>query len=1270
MKRSKYMFSVTLFLSLLIGILCLPAALAGTAGQDQFPEGVVVIPAGTEVLIDDDHQTVSIKDNPVQITEGDTFIIYLQDLPIGYIARTVTIQDSVTVIATEKADKSVYALLKEKGEMKLTPDMYDFIPAEGVSYTIENAGSPSISIADRLKYEDGKLTVSLMKGNGGKTDIQFSNLRLSHSFSDGNISLELNGNWKITLKTTGDSLGEVPLGEIRVYGVGKIALSINIEMSIECSFAGSFSAGFNTSENGDGEIRKEFSVSKSSVEEKGEIALSLKLSAGIDVLVAEADIYAEIGVKTNVSSKVTTHDDRNPPITVHCEDFKIYLFSTVGAEVKYGTPDGSKKKIASAEFALIDENNSPFLLDVHFENGVRSAGCTEGMSSSIEPEAYHYGGKASSFGSTLLSTERERILENDINLPWDITTVGDYYIYNGRLDLNGNTLTINGDLIQSGGVLDVADGTLIVHGNYRLQTKDNERYLDSNGKLIMSSQEGKAIIDGDVYVQTNDENKITSGKLFVGGDIFQISTSSQQANFNPKLELTLTSGRNHTIYLASPANNQFGEMILEADTSIPSDFYSDTINVNGHHLTIEGNHYSVGPVDIGGGNMTVLGNMLHSSDIITMNRGVLQISGNYYGVAADSVFNGDPRGIKGGHSCLQMIYAEDEVHIEGDVIVKNNTYSTLPEHELKAGTLYLGGSFTQLNGSLLRNFAASAEHITVFNGTGRQEICFENEDCGFGTVRSTNDQLVFTGNVGWIKQDSDLHAFSENGRLVTSSYRDGIYGHENDLETFDVNGKQLFIEGNLAVSSSINLNGGQMIVDGTVLHDCYLIKANKGKLWIRGNYYGVGADSALNGDPRGIKGGHSCLQMIYAEDEVHIEGDVIVKNNTYSTLPEHELKAGTLYLGGSFTQLNGSLLRNFAASAEHITVFNGTGRQEICFENEDCGFGTVRSTNDQLVFTGNIGWIKQDSDLHAFSENGRLVTSSYRDGIYGQENGLQTFDVNGYQLTIVGNVVLSSAVDLNGGKLMVEGMLIHDRDVIYLNEGKLHVVGNYYGIGKDSDLSAGTDGMIGVYSGLKMIHEDDEAYIDGDAIVKNREHELKAGTLYLRGNFTQLKWSSINIFKAEEGHKTILDGPNQQIVLFENTKCSFGTLIITKPKQTYVFNPDPCWIELIEMFRPEYGIPEFVLPASLQAIEEFAFEGIAAHVVYVPDTCQQIGNYAFKDSELYQIRIPKNCRIGEEPFSGCTEVYIYSSAGSFAEEYCAVHDNCTFVVERVEDAEE
>ena len=96
-----------------------------------------------------------------------------------------------------------------------------------------------------------------------------------------------------------------------------------------------------------------------------------------------------------------------------------------------------------------------------------------------------------------------------------------------------------------------------------------------------------------------------------------------------------------------------------------------------------------------------------------------------------------------------------------------------------------------------------------------------------------------------------------------------------------------------------------------------------------------------------------------------------------------------------------------------------------------------------------------------------------------------------------------------------------------------------------------------------------------------------------------------------------------------------------------------------------FGTPTFTLPASTKSVGESAFEGLPMTIVEIPDGCTSIGANAFKDcANLTQIRIPASVTsIDTAAFEGCANVFVYGTAGSAAQTFCADHANCAFVAE-------
>lgn len=86
-------------------------------------------------------------------------------------------------------------------------------------------------------------------------------------------------------------------------------------------------------------------------------------------------------------------------------------------------------------------------------------------------------------------------------------------------------------------------------------------------------------------------------------------------------------------------------------------------------------------------------------------------------------------------------------------------------------------------------------------------------------------------------------------------------------------------------------------------------------------------------------------------------------------------------------------------------------------------------------------------------------------------------------------------------------------------------------------------------------------------------------------------------------------------------------------------------------FQPLMNNPDFVLPPRLNTIEEEAFSGINASMIYIPDGATSIGEKAFRNCiNLQEIRIPESVQsIADNAFEGCrNDLYIYSTEGSSA----------------------
>ena len=113
------------------------------------------------------------------------------------------------------------------------------------------------------------------------------------------------------------------------------------------------------------------------------------------------------------------------------------------------------------------------------------------------------------------------------------------------------------------------------------------------------------------------------------------------------------------------------------------------------------------------------------------------------------------------------------------------------------------------------------------------------------------------------------------------------------------------------------------------------------------------------------------------------------------------------------------------------------------------------------------------------------------------------------------------------------------------------------------------------------------------------------------------------------------------------TACGYGKshVIFTRPN-TYTVTDI-----LVTVDRTQEA---FILPNSVQIVEESAFEGNPAITsVFVPDSCTSIGANAFKDCvNLSQIRLPRDCDIDASAFEGCTSLaMVFAPEGGDTEQW-------------------
>ena len=560
----------------------------------------------------------------------------------------------------------------------------------------------------------------------------------------------------------------------------------------------------------------------------------------------------------------------------------------------------------------------------------------------------------------------------------------------------------------------------------------------------------------------------------------------------------------------------------------------------------------------------------------------------------------------------------------------------------RGGGVYMesaNGSFTMNGGSIADNTSSSdgggvavLDGSFTMNGGSVSGNMAENDGNG-GGVYFASGESVFTMKEGAVIRDNN------------ADYGGGVYINEGSfkMEGGGITGNEATRGGGLYVDEdamSVNITGG--ITGNTA-------DGFGGGIYTENDI--AVTESKITDNTAGGNGGG-----------VYVGSDFEYSTLTLTNSQINNNKATEAYDGGGgvFVGEYCSLVMNGGSITGNTTSANGGG---IC---------AIYRADSVTVQSGNIGDNKADGDgggVYCDANTLDITGSSITGNEAGYGGGVYAMDC---KFTMAGGSISGNTATTDGGGVAVEG------DTFVLTGGS--VTGNtagYDGGGvavRSSGSFTMTDGRASDGSATSGSITDNEARefgggvwvsdaatnvnLSGNAAIADNTAGGKSSGIYLEtGKVITVTGELTNATPIGIAMQTpgVFTGGLPGNGAAANFTSDDGTLIIV--------GTDSGELSLAE--KPDFGTPDFTLPAGITLIEEYAFEGIDAHVVYIPDGCAEIGPYAFKDCKsLTRVRIPSGCAIGEFAFEGCENLYIFSVSGGGAEQYCAHHDNCTFVAEQ------
>ena len=541
----------------------------------------------------------------------------------------------------------------------------------------------------------------------------------------------------------------------------------------------------------------------------------------------------------------------------------------------------------------------------------------------------------------------DRILKSDKNID------GDLLINDDILDLNGHTLTVTGNLIHSGGTININGGELIVLGDYLIQTVDGEKFSSSTGKLLMTNGSDAVTVAGNFVMQSSvsHANCLTNGVLKVGGDFSQLrgssnnfstsnnhtiilnGTSHQTINFYygtssaiTNLKISNSSEEGVTfkstirvkgkIYNTESVVNNSENIYADSCTVFENNEWNHNISFSGRitlsdNLKIKGDVYIRNEVNLPSNSKYAISEEGFSKDnpqnytfsvegSIYMLRGTLRINGGSLFIGNSVYFGALNSGKSGG---IIMNNDKDYVLVNGNIYHHS---STNDNYSLSAGLLELKGNFEQY-GDFSNYNEPSADFIFLLSGTSLQTVSVESDNFAFGIidVNNSNDGVYFASMINAIE-------LRRNGCKIKFAYDDSPGWTLSDDEV---------IEGDLTITrGTLDLNGHNLRVTGSLIQPGGIVLINGGELFVEGDYRIQGK----SGEDYTKSVGE--LKMQNESDFVNVSGSFVMQS---SKSHYNNLIAGILEIGRDLlVPLDGDS-NNFYCKESHTTVLSGSTVQNV-----------------------------------------------------------------------------------------------------------------------------------------------------------------------------------------------------------------------------------------------------------------------------------------------------------------------------------------------------
>ncbi len=490
-------------------------------------------------------------------------------------------------------------------------------------------------------------------------------------------------------------------------------------------------------------------------------------------------------------------------------------------------------------------------------------------------------------------------------------------------------------------------------------------------------------------------------------------------------------------------------------------------------------------------------------------------------------------------------------------------YKTFIQKNYHSGTLgdYVNGisdaEYEQLM-TAVDDLIASIKSAIAFNESVADRLYAENVQVYADEIYQMQIPTIDTG----ISEESYTSGLSTIKR-VSTSYA-GVIEKDTTLSANTV------MYGDVCIKGSLDLNGCDLTVTGSLNHTYGGLTLNGGTLNVGGDYIGatVVTNAAGKKEYRCRDSYFNRLNMKNANDRMTVGGNFIEYENG-------EMNAGVLRIGGNVESYDG-----FDFGTEHKTILTGTQNQRI-YASESIKFGQLEVENTdsrQINATQYFGAKKLLSDMTIKPDNlqiTQLDANGHTVDVLGGLTDIKSVMLNSGKLSVNGDAVISDTFDLSSGIATFSGSLNHTYGGLTLNGGTLNVGGDYIGATVVTNAAGKKEYRCrdSYFNRLNMKNANDRMTVGGN-FIEYENGEMNAGVLRIGGNV-----ESYDGFDFGTEHKTILDGQQHQTITLP-TDSHFGTLQLTKDVSNYTFEPEVCWYKVIYADCAHQYVHKVLQPAT------------------------------------------------------------------------------------------